>query len=325
MDKKQYNNIIDWTLKHDKTAQTEDSVSTARAVFNNMGVALPQGDCAEIADTLKSNDYMGWRECTAEEAQAAANNGFAAIAIDDDKIIVIGAEDDDEPLGGSASVMTLSPTHPSSTFEMRYYVYSNGDTTVRFNNDNYNFDQILTDSQINLLLENRRFYEEAERLHNVPWKILAAIHYRETKLRRYGPDNGDGPYQIWGRNYPIGFYTDSQFQTVTNDAAAFIKEKAGGRDLYTSHNNVKYVLFAYNGRSSEYIQQALDLGYGQEAANRGEGSPYVMNRYDAYRDPTVEPTKSNRTWGQIKTDNGPIEYPANTDFGAYVIYNSIKE
>ena len=47
-----------------------------------------------------------------------------------------------------------------------------------------------------------------------------------------------------------------------------------------------------------------------------------MNRADCWRDPTVEPTKSNRTWGQIKND-GPIIYPANNDYGALVVYCAI--
>jgi hypothetical protein len=62
------------------------------------------------------------------------------------------------------------------------------------------------------------------------------------------------------------------------------------------------------------------LGFTEEEAENGEGSPYVMNRADAKRDPTVEPTKSNGTWGQIKVDYGPIEYPANSDYGAYIYY-----
>ena len=41
MNKRQYNNVIDYTLKHEQSARTEDSLATARAVFNNMGVALP--------------------------------------------------------------------------------------------------------------------------------------------------------------------------------------------------------------------------------------------------------------------------------------------
>ena len=132
MNKKQYNNIIKNTLKR---VHTEDSLSAARAVFKNMGVALPNGDIKEVFETVKTNNYMGWKPCTMEEARAAANSGTAAIGISD--------------------------------------------------------------------------------------------------------------------------------------------------------------------------------------------TPYVMNRADYMRDPTVEPTKSNRTWGQIKSDGSSITYPANSDYGAFVVYSAI--
>jgi hypothetical protein len=98
--------------------------------------------------------------------------------------------------------------------------------------------------------------------------------------------------------------------------------KAGSRDLSNS-DNVKYTLFAYNGIAEAYKTQAKNLGFTDTQANNGEGSPYVMNRFDAKRDPTVAPTKTNNTWGQIKVDKGPIEYPANSDYGAFIIYKSI--
>ena len=126
MNKKQYNNIINLTLKQKKEEQAENSVSTARAIFKNMGVALPQGNCAEIADVLKNDDYMGWKSCTAEEAQDAANRGIAAIAISDDDIVVLAAEDE-EPVAETASVMTLSNAS-KTTSSARYYSYNN-DTT----------------------------------------------------------------------------------------------------------------------------------------------------------------------------------------------------
>ena len=72
--------------------------------------------------------------------------------------------------------------------------------------------------------------------------------------------------------------------------------------------------------ATAYKTQALNLGFTQAQANVGEGSPYVMNRADCARDPTVEPTRSNITWGQIKTDGGSLEYPANNDYGAYIVY-----
>ena len=76
MNKKQYNNVIENTLKHE---HTDDSLSIARTIFHNMGVALPQGDIRTVYETVKTNNYMGWKSCTMQEAQAAANKGVASI------------------------------------------------------------------------------------------------------------------------------------------------------------------------------------------------------------------------------------------------------
>lgn len=191
------------------------------------------------------------------------------------------------------------------------------------NNKDYRGLQILTDDQIVLLNSNKQFYVDAGNSYNLPWQMLAAIHYREYGLRKAGPSNGNGPYQIWGSSYPTGAYSDSQFATATNAAAEFLRGKLGSRDCFASDDNVKYGFFAYNGIAYAYKTQATKLGFTAESANVGEGSPYVMNRYDAKRDPTIEPTKSNGTWGQIKTNGGPIVYPANTDYGAYVVYRAL--
>ena len=65
MNKQQYNNVIENTLKHEQSAQTDDSLATARAIFNNMGVALPQGDIKTVYETIKTDNYMGWKSCFA--------------------------------------------------------------------------------------------------------------------------------------------------------------------------------------------------------------------------------------------------------------------
>ena len=186
----------------------------------------------------------------------------------------------------------------------------------------YDGNDILTSAQLTLLNSNIPFYQNAARLHDIPWQMLAAIHFREYKLVKGGPSNKMGPYQISGKTYKVGAYTDAEFQTASNDAAQFIKGKAGTKDLSVA-NNVKYTFFAYNGMAQVYKTQAINLGFTQTQANNGEGSPYVMNRADLKRNPTVEPTKSNNTWGQIKTDGGTLSYPANSDHGAYVLYKEM--
>lgn len=188
-----------------------------------------------------------------------------------------------------------------------------------FNNTDYAGNKILSQAQLDAIQENQHFYQSAADKVGIPWQMIAVIHLREHGLQRDGP-NTDGPYQIKGGNYKVGDYTDEEFQAATDDAAKFILNKAAGKDL-TNIDNIKDTLFAYNGKGDRYLEQALKLGFSQDQANIGEGSAYVMNRADAKRDPTVEPTKSNNTWGQYK--NGGFEYPANSDYGAFVQYSVI--
>ena len=126
MNKKQYNNIIKNTLK---CVHTEDSLSAARAVFKNMGVALPNGDIKEVFKTVKTNDYMDWKPCTMEEARAAANSGTAAIGISDSKIVVLAADDAEEPIESTAEVLAITDSTPAVTVTgLQYYSYSYGGT-----------------------------------------------------------------------------------------------------------------------------------------------------------------------------------------------------
>ena len=124
MNKKQYNNIIDHTLKHENTA---DSLSTARAIFNNMGVALPNGDMKEVYETVKTDNYMGWKSCTMQEAQEEADNGTAAIGIGEDRIVVLAGTDEEEPVAQTTEVMTITDSTPAvAVAGLQYYSYSSG-------------------------------------------------------------------------------------------------------------------------------------------------------------------------------------------------------
>ena len=189
-------------------------------------------------------------------------------------------------------------------------------------NTDYAGNKVFNEAQLSAIEANRPFYERSAKEHGIPWQMIAAIHMREHSLRRDGPSNGYGPYQITPSVKPVGAYSDEQFQAATDEAAAIIKSKSGGRDLFNL-DNIKYTFFAYNGTAGAYKEQAKRLGFSEEEANNGEGSPYVMNRTDLKRDPTVEPTRSNSTWGQIKKDYGPIEFPANSDYGAFIYYSVI--
>jgi len=135
MNKKQYNNVIENTLKHE---QTDDSLSTARAIFDNMGVALPQGDMKTVYETIKTDNYMGWKSCTMQEAQEAADKGVAAIGISEDKIVVLSANDEEQPVAQTASVMTFNENTSAYAVDgLQYYAYSYGTTTTPIPHGNY--------------------------------------------------------------------------------------------------------------------------------------------------------------------------------------------
>ena len=193
----------------------------------------------------------------------------------------------------------------------------------------YSGKDIFNGAQTKALEANRPFYEKSANKVGIPWEMIAVIHYREHRFSRSNPSNGQGVYQFYDKHggpYPTGAISDDEFQRQTDLAAEFIKGKAGGKAAQLKEGDeaaIKYTFFGYNGRAGVYINQAKNLGFSDADAQNGEGSPYVMNRFDAKRDPTVEPTKSNGTWGQIKTDGGSIEYPANTDHGAFTIYAAI--
>jgi len=207
-----------------------------------------------------------------------------------------------------------------------------GSNTPTTGNTDHAGNTILNDTQLAAITENQPTYEKVGNDYGIPWAVFAVIHLRESGLARNNPSNRLGIYQITdGVHYyeptssPV---SDAEFERQTRDAADHLQGKINANNLSSGlaagePDAVKKLFFAYNGMAGVYVTQALNLGFSSEEASNGEGSPYVMNRADARRDPTVEPTKSNRTWGQIKRDYGSIEYPANSDYGAFVVYASL--
>lgn len=119
-----YNNVIEHTLKRKPSG---DPLSTARAIFNNLGVALPKGDLGSVYNTIKTGKYMGWKRCSLKDAQDAANNGIATIGINDNKIVVFSADNK----GAAASSPVIMPSNcisPYSADGLEYYSYTYGAT-----------------------------------------------------------------------------------------------------------------------------------------------------------------------------------------------------
>ncbi|MBR3256956.1 hypothetical protein IKG02_01550 [Candidatus Saccharibacteria bacterium] len=190
---------------------------------------------------------------------------------------------------------------------------------------NYKGDKVLEDSDIAKIKELQPLYEEAVKGTNVPWQVLATIHYREHSLSKENASNGQGIFQLYdhyiaGETFPTsGEASDEEFIRQAKMAAEDFAKAIPDKYNINSAEGIKFGFFAYNGQADAYKAQALALGFSQDGADIGEGSPYVMNRYDAQRDPTAGADK----WGQIKSDGGGIEYPANNDFGAFVVYTAL--
>ena len=214
-----------------------------------------------------------------------------------------------------------------------------GNTSSGFNGDytNYAGDSVLSDAQIALLESNISVYEQAIQStgassYGVTWQLLASVHYKETGLSRYNPANGQGVYQM----YSYVNNTGNTFPPADSiDEAEFLRQtelvltefiiptlESNGLDL-SSDDDVKRFFFIYNGQAQQYIDKALAMGYTQAQAENGEGSPYVMNRYDAPRDP-ANPDGMDPNWPGGYVADGVYDATATSmTFGAYTVYSAL--
>ena len=189
-------------------------------------------------------------------------------------------------------------------------------------------DTILPESSVDLIKQHMDFYTRAADKYDIPWQLLTAVHFMEYSLSR-NCSKSSGPYgNLSVNNYQTGYLSDSEFQRATDDCASLLR---GFIDTYAGEFSgdslIKRALFCYNGATANYIAQGESLGFTHQESRAGEGSPYVMNRADLRRDPTVEPTKSNNTWGTTrKRTDGTVyfQYPAVGPYGTYVVYKSLK-
>lgn len=217
-----------------------------------------------------------------------------------------------------ASATSVNPTISSSSS-------TTGD------NQNYAGETVWDDHYMELIEKYQPVYESAAQQYGIPWQAIATMHRLETGMSLTNPSNGQGLYQLYSytgggsnsNSFPAGEVDMAEFQRQTNIAAEQMKSfiEAGGYDP-TSDEGIKFLLFSYNGRASQYIQKALSMGFSQEEANVGEGSPYVMNRYDARRDPNSSSMDPN--WpGRYVADGVYDGSSTMWDFGGFVQYQAI--
>ncbi len=197
-------------------------------------------------------------------------------------------------------------------------------------NKKYDGTTVLSDALLQQVEKNRQTYEKVAKKYNFPWQLLAALHYREHNLAVDNPANGEGMYQLTsltnhGTNEhafkPAGPVDQAEFERQTDLAAQVIRGKIGqDTDLMENEDNIKRVMFMYNWANPTYVQRAIDMGFTEEQAKNGEGSPYVMNMYDVERDPSSKDVSPYWT-GLIANLRG--EVVPDTRPGAFVIFQAL--
>ncbi len=151
-------------------------------------------------------------------------------------------------------------------------------------------DASLPKDFIDAVNKNKSIYESAARKTNLPWEVLAGIHYRESNMNtskdlQAGNPIG-GPYKQASTSYARYGYP-STFEESVIIAGKELQSKAVagifGKNINAAAIDselIKDALFGYNGRAGVYVDQAASLGF-DPVKQPYEGSPYVMSRYDA--------------------------------------------
>jgi len=119
----------------------------------------------------------------------------------------------------------------------------------------------LSRNHIRSINENMSVYKKAAAEVNVPWEMLAAIHYRESDCNP-NYKGVDGPFQITNH----GNIDVKDFPAAARRAAEILQEKAGGK-LTQDINDMNIIADAF-------------WGYNGKAYGSVDNSPYVMNNWD---------------------------------------------
>ncbi len=194
---------------------------------------------------------------------------------------------------------------------------ADGEAAEKDTNLDYAANQIIPDDKLKTIEENKKLYVSGVAGTKVPWQLLAALHLRTSDLSMENPDKY-GIFYVPGLEAEKGH--ENTYDEALEQAKKAAKELSNHMGIYTGDSAIKAALFKYDNPSEIYIAQARDLNYSEVEAEQGEGSPYVMNRYDAVRDPS----KNDATWGYLETiDSTELIKPAYEDYGVFVLYKAL--
>lgn len=273
MDKKQYNNIIEHTLNHEATGSA-DSLERARAIFKNMGVALPSGSLSEVAETLRTDDFMGWKACSMKEAQDAANEGTAAIGVSEEKIVILAAADEEAKAEETDSVMTLSESTPALAVSgMQFYAYLYGGTepTIYCSNSYLTLKQMTSNAQYILDYLRSRGWTK-----NAVCGMLGNMQTESTinpgVWQNFDKNNlnvGFGLVQWTPASNYINWANDTcrYYLDIDSQLQRILYEVKKGIQWYsTSNYNMTFSQFTKSTKSASYLAGAFIYNYERPAS-----------------------------------------------------------
>ena len=214
------------------------------------------------------------------------------------------------PLGGVLIALILLPLVIGALFVISFYGGKGNNGTVYASETCTSAD--IPSGALANINKNMSVYKQAGEAVDIPWEMIAGMHFRETTNSRTTPkhNSGDGVYQILTKNYPYPAgkeLDDAAFLIETIDAANFLKGKSrpknfGGEKLTQETTNIELIkdtFFGYNGRAKVY--------------GSPDGSPYVMNNFDA----------AHKNMPIITKDGGGVD-GIDTRNGAYTTLNILK-
>ena len=204
-------------------------------------------------------------------------------------------------------------------------------------NMNYSGEQIFSDAIMDRINTFMPYYKDAADAYDFPWQILAVLHNVESTTATVNPPAdsdgyGEGIFQMYsyrvsnqdlfrpGRNLLDSDGTPNEYfvRQVQMAAERVANNYGAGLDLNTPEG-IKQMFLNYNGTGGgRYKAKAEALGYSETY----EGSPYVMNRYDAQRDPASP--EMNSAWPGMYVGNGKYDSTYRwMQFGAYVKFEAL--
>lgn len=216
-----------------------------------------------------------------------------------------------------------------------WYPEGLGGGCVASTNSSYSGANVFSNAELNLITSNRSIYETAANKYGFDWEILATLHSMENSSLMTNPSNGQGVYQLYSytKDHNITFtpgdIDSEELLRQSEIAAEFLSQIIRTYNINIhSGDGVKRLFYHYNGigaleanGQSIYHNKAIGLGFSDQQAENGEGSPYVMNKFDIQRDPAMAGNGMNPGWPGMYVSDGVYDSTATLNgYGAYVKY-----